>query len=123
MSYVYPSDSRLRIKIIFVVRQVFCKSGKVKVPRHWSPIKISCLAKRLRTICKIISLYSRSKLINVSRITAEWSSENGWAAPELRPYDKIRLDPSATVFHYASEVRKLCMSICHQQTDIPRIVF
>ncbi|KAI8148502.1 aminotransferase [Fennellomyces sp. T-0311] len=36
-------------------------------------------------------------------VTAEWSSEAGWAAPELRPYDKIRLDPSATVFHYASE--------------------
>ncbi|KAI7861164.1 aminotransferase [Circinella umbellata] len=36
-------------------------------------------------------------------ITAEWAENKGWDAPEVRPYDKICLDPSAVVFHYASE--------------------
>lgn len=40
------------------------------------------------------------------RITAEWAEGKGWDAPAVRPYDKICLDPSAVVFHYASEVIK-----------------
>ncbi|KAI9499084.1 aminotransferase [Zychaea mexicana] len=36
-------------------------------------------------------------------ITAEWTEGKGWDAPAIRPYDKISLDPSAVVFHYASE--------------------
>ncbi|KAG0190985.1 hypothetical protein DFQ28_001149 [Apophysomyces sp. BC1034] len=36
-------------------------------------------------------------------ITAEWNETDGWAAPELRPYEKLQLEPSAVVFHYASE--------------------
>ncbi|KAJ3294495.1 branched-chain-amino-acid aminotransferase [Borealophlyctis nickersoniae] len=32
-----------------------------------------------------------------------WDNEKGWHAPEVKPYGKLSLDPSATVFHYALE--------------------
>lgn len=38
------------------------------------------------------------------RITVNWDEKNGWAAPEIRPYENLSLAPSAVVFHYASEV-------------------
>jgi hypothetical protein len=40
------------------------------------------------------------------RITADWDEKNGWAAPQLRPYENLSLAPSAVVFHYASEVKQ-----------------
>ncbi|OBZ84572.1 Branched-chain-amino-acid aminotransferase, cytosolic [Choanephora cucurbitarum] len=36
-------------------------------------------------------------------ITADWNEKEGWAAPEVRPYENLSLAPSAVVFHYASE--------------------
>ncbi|TPX62115.1 branched-chain-amino-acid transaminase [Powellomyces hirtus] len=33
----------------------------------------------------------------------EWDAEQGWHAPEIKPYGKLHLDPSAVVFHYALE--------------------
>jgi branched-chain amino acid aminotransferase len=46
--------------------------------------------------------YSLSFLKN--RITADWNEQEGWLAPEIRPYENLSLAPSAVVFHYASEV-------------------
>ncbi|OXB40200.1 hypothetical protein B1J92_M00176g [Nakaseomyces glabratus] len=37
-------------------------------------------------------------------LTIEWTSENGWDAPEIKPYGKLCLDPSSIVFHYAFEL-------------------
>ncbi|WRT68092.1 branched-chain amino acid aminotransferase [Kwoniella shivajii] len=34
-------------------------------------------------------------------LTINWSSGNGWGNPEIKPYGKLELDPSSTVFHYA----------------------
>ncbi|KAI0036647.1 branched-chain amino acid aminotransferase II [Vararia minispora EC-137] len=34
-------------------------------------------------------------------LTVEWSLENGWEAPEIKPYGPLQLAPSAMVFHYA----------------------
>ncbi|ORZ23959.1 aminotransferase [Absidia repens] len=36
-------------------------------------------------------------------ITADWNEQEGWLAPEIRPYGNLSLAPSAVVFHYASE--------------------
>ncbi|KAJ3194145.1 hypothetical protein HK101_003392 [Irineochytrium annulatum] len=36
-------------------------------------------------------------------LSVEWRSTKGWSAPRIHPYEKICLDPSATVFHYAIE--------------------
>ncbi|KAI9193384.1 aminotransferase [Polychytrium aggregatum] len=36
-------------------------------------------------------------------LIAEWEATKGWANPEIKPYGKLSLDPSATVFHYAIE--------------------
>ncbi|KAI8998075.1 aminotransferase [Gaertneriomyces semiglobifer] len=36
-------------------------------------------------------------------LVVEWDSDKGWHSPEIKPYGKISLDPSATVFHYALE--------------------
>ncbi|KAL5332633.1 aminotransferase [Aspergillus crustosus] len=35
--------------------------------------------------------------------TAEWTAADGWHAPQIVPYQKLQLDPSACVFHYAFE--------------------
>ncbi|AMD21996.1 HGL344Cp [Eremothecium sinecaudum] len=37
-------------------------------------------------------------------LTVEWTSENGWGEPELKPYGPLVLDPSACVFHYGFEL-------------------
>jgi branched-chain amino acid aminotransferase len=36
-------------------------------------------------------------------LTVEWTAEEGWAAPEIVPYQKICLDPATCVFHYGIE--------------------
>lgn len=36
-------------------------------------------------------------------LTIEWTAEDGWHAPQIVPYQKLQLDPSACVFHYAFE--------------------
>jgi hypothetical protein len=33
-----------------------------------------------------------------------WTASAGWGAPLISPYHKLSLEPSASVFHYASEV-------------------
>jgi branched-chain amino acid aminotransferase len=38
-------------------------------------------------------------------LTIEWQQGKGWDAPEIRPYSKLQLEPSAVVFHYAFEVK------------------
>jgi len=44
-----------------------------------------------------------------------WTASAGWDAPVISPYHKLSLEPSASVFHYASEVRSA------QHTDrLPR---
>ncbi|SCV99313.1 LAFE_0A00430g1_1 [Lachancea fermentati] len=37
-------------------------------------------------------------------LTVEWTKENGWGVPEIKPYGNLSLDPSACVFHYAFEL-------------------
>lgn len=36
-------------------------------------------------------------------ITAKWTEENGWEAPELKPYGPFSIMPTASVLHYATE--------------------
>ncbi|KAJ3317513.1 branched-chain-amino-acid aminotransferase [Boothiomyces sp. JEL0866] len=36
-------------------------------------------------------------------LTIEFEKEKGWGKPEIKPYQKLQLDPSCTVFHYAVE--------------------
>ncbi|GMF04614.1 unnamed protein product [[Candida] boidinii] len=37
-------------------------------------------------------------------LSIEWDQKSGWAAPEIKPYGNISLDPSSCVFHYAFEL-------------------
>lgn len=36
-------------------------------------------------------------------LTARWTSESGWDAPHIGPFQNLSLPPSATVFHYGLE--------------------
>ncbi|RMY07512.1 hypothetical protein D0867_09323 [Hortaea werneckii] len=36
-------------------------------------------------------------------ITARWTAEGGWEAPELKPYGAFSIMPTASVLHYATE--------------------
>ena len=38
-------------------------------------------------------------------LTLEWNSTSGWKEPVIKPHENLNLDPSASVFHYGSEVR------------------
>ncbi|VEU24343.1 DEKNAAC105684 [Brettanomyces naardenensis] len=37
-------------------------------------------------------------------LTIQWNRKTGWAAPVIKPYGPLSLDPSACVFHYAFEL-------------------
>jgi branched-chain amino acid aminotransferase len=36
-------------------------------------------------------------------LTTKWTVSEGWATPEIIPYGKIALEPSASVLHYGTE--------------------
>ena len=36
-------------------------------------------------------------------ITAQWTDQTGWAAPQLKPYGPLSIMPTASVLHYATE--------------------
>lgn len=36
-------------------------------------------------------------------LTARWTAESGWETPQIDPYGKICLEPTASVLHYATE--------------------
>jgi branched-chain amino acid aminotransferase len=36
-------------------------------------------------------------------LSIEWNADRGWKAPQIRPYQPLLLDPSASVFQYAIE--------------------
>lgn len=36
-------------------------------------------------------------------LTVEWTEADGWGVPEIKPYQNLSLDPSASVLHYAFE--------------------
>lgn len=38
-------------------------------------------------------------------VTVEWDMESGWSNPQIKPYGKLELEPSAVVFHYGFEVK------------------
>jgi branched-chain amino acid aminotransferase len=35
-------------------------------------------------------------------LVVKWSKADGWKAPEIKPYGDLSVDPSASVFHYAT---------------------
>lgn len=37
-------------------------------------------------------------------LTVEWTREDGWGVPEIKPYGNLSLDPASVVFHYAFEL-------------------
>ena len=40
-------------------------------------------------------------------IQVEWSRLDGWKDPLIKPYGPLHLYPSSSVFHYATEVKKM----------------
>ena len=37
-------------------------------------------------------------------LVLEWDIHEGWKKPVIKPHEDLLLDPSASVFHYGSEV-------------------
>lgn len=35
-------------------------------------------------------------------LTVEWTTENGWAAPKIVPYQNLSLSPAASSLHYGT---------------------
>jgi branched-chain amino acid aminotransferase len=36
-------------------------------------------------------------------LTCVWKAETGWAAPEIKPFEELKISPLASVLHYATE--------------------
>ncbi|KAH6889407.1 aminotransferase [Thelonectria olida] len=43
------------------------------------------------------------KATTAHMVTVRWTSEAGWETPDMVPYGKISLEPTASVLHYATE--------------------
>lgn len=43
-------------------------------------------------------------------ISIEWTAQDGWASPSIKPYGKLELDPSAICLHYGFQVnfKRIC---------------
>ncbi|PYI08791.1 branched-chain amino acid aminotransferase II [Aspergillus sclerotiicarbonarius CBS 121057] len=53
------------------------------------------------------SLYDPARMsqraMTAHMVQAVWRTETGWEAPEMMPYGRISLEPTASVLHYATE--------------------
>ena len=62
------------------------------------------LTQNPRSVPEIGSAEERAqKTCTDHMVTALWTSEHGWHAPELKPYGPLTLMPTASVLHYATE--------------------
>ncbi|KAF1993745.1 branched-chain amino acid aminotransferase II [Amniculicola lignicola CBS 123094] len=65
---------------------------------------ITTLTTQNRSVPKLGSKEIASQKIATDHmITARWTVESGWDAPELRPYGPLSLMPTASCLHYATE--------------------
>lgn len=49
-------------------------------------------------------MYSSNTIVLLDHMfTVEWTAKDGWLTPQIVPYQKLQLDPSACVLHYAFE--------------------
>jgi len=46
-------------------------------------------------------------------LAIEWNKSDGWLKPLIKPYGPLSLYPSASVFHYATEVIKRGNTLNH----------
>jgi len=44
------------------------------------------------------------KVFTDHMLTIDWNKENGWAPPEIRPFENFSMHPGAKVLHYAQEL-------------------
>lgn len=52
-----------------------------------------------------------------------WQESTGWKAPVISAYHKLELEPSASVFHYATEVRHGAPRMPHTHLSSPFFPF
>ncbi|KAI0134158.1 branched-chain amino acid aminotransferase [Xylariales sp. AK1849] len=52
---------------------------------------------------KGVITFNNSTICTDHMLTATWSAQAGWAAPEIKPYGPLSLMPTASVLHYATE--------------------
>jgi branched-chain amino acid aminotransferase len=45
-------------------------------------------------------------------LVVDWQEGKGWTAPQIVPYGPFAIDPAASVFHYALEVRCAVLLWC-----------
>ncbi|TNC27929.1 branched-chain amino acid aminotransferase [Mumia zhuanghuii] len=50
--------------------------------------------------------------------TAEWTPETGWAAPTVKQYGPLQLDPATAVLHYAQEIFEGLKAYAHEDGSV-----
>ncbi len=74
--------------------------------RRYSSFKASDLVVTQRGALKpqpeLVPTIPFGKYTSDHMLIIEWSREDGWEAPQIKPYGDFSLDPSAAVLHYAN---------------------
>jgi branched-chain amino acid aminotransferase len=89
-----PSESESKAKPAIEATLAELDASKVQCTYTTSP----------RTVPEVGSAEMASqKVCSDHMIQAQWTSEQGWAAPTLQPYGPLTLSPTASCLHYATE--------------------
>ncbi|ODV59987.1 branched-chain amino acid aminotransferase [Ascoidea rubescens DSM 1968] len=67
-----------------------------------SKLKVTLSEKKSKLLDNDKLVFGRSFTDHM--LSIEWTEAEGWAAPEIKPYGPLVLDPSCCVFHYAFEL-------------------
>ena len=51
-------------------------------------------------------------------LEVDWTESAGWAPPEIKPYQPLKLDPSSSVFHYCTE----CHEVFKIYSNLPHVL-
>ena len=51
-------------------------------------------------------------------LEVDWTESAGWAPPEIKPYQPLKLDPSSSVFHYCTE----CHEVFKVYSNLPHVL-
>ena len=53
------------------------------------------------------------KTMSDHMLVIDWTQNDGWSRPEIRPYGPLSIPPSASVLHYGLEVVLIAVSFSH----------
>merc|ERR1711936_416854 len=96
-------------KSIFVLYQVQGVITRCQSTTSPSDLDSSLLQVRHASLAQMkpkppVNKLAFGKVFTDHMLTIDWNKENGWAPPEIRPFENFSMHPGAKVLHYAQEL-------------------